>query len=378
MTAIERRDFLAGAAGLLAAWGLPWRSARAAGGTAPGERAFVSACAGAAGEMLARVVAEDGRILATLPLPGRGHGAARRPGKREVVVFARRPGRFAMVFDPLSPETARRIDAAAGRHFYGHGVFSPDGRWLFACENDFDRARGCIGVYDASAGYRREAELDAHAIGPHEMVLLSDGRTLAVANGGILTHPDKGRQKLNVETMQPSLAYIDSESGALLHEHRLAPDLHQLSIRHLAVTPDDRIGFVMQYEGPRNRLVPLVGLHRGEEDIVLPDAGPTVLRGMRQYCGSAALEASGEVLAASAPRGGRVTFWSLREARYLGELALGDGCGVAASGEPGGFLASSGYGRLVHHNVFSGETLRRDDPESASVAWDNHLLSFTI
>src|SRR3546814_6108125 len=73
---------------------------------------------------------------------------------------------------------ATRFDAAAGRHFYGHGVFSPDGRWLYACENDYDNARGCIGIYDATAGYRREAELEAYAIGPHEMVLLSDGRPL--------------------------------------------------------------------------------------------------------------------------------------------------------------------------------------------------------
>jgi len=374
MTVIDRRRLLAGAAGLFAVWGLPWRAPQAAAG----ERFFVSACAGADGETLARVVAEDGRVVATLPLPGRGHGAARRPAKREVIVFARRPGHFAVIFDPLSAEPARRIDAPQGHHFYGHGVFSPDGRWLFACENDYDRTRGCIGVYDATAGYRREGELDAYAIGPHEMVLLSDGRTLAVANGGILTHPDKGRRKLNIESMQPSLAYIDTQSGALLHDHRLAPDLHQLSIRHLAATPKDEVGFVMQYEGPRNRLVPLVGLHRGEGDIVLPEPGEPVLRAMRQYCGSAAMEASGQVLAASAPRGGRVTFWSMGEQRYLGEVALGDGCGVAASGESGGFLLSSGYGQLVHHNVFSGETLALDDPTAASVAWDNHLLSFTL
>ncbi len=374
MTVIERRHFLAGAAGLFAAWGLPWRAAEAAAGA----RYYVSACAGEDGETLARVVGEDGRVVATLPLPDRGHGAARRPGRREVLVFARRPGHFAVVFDPLSPEPARRIDAPQGHHFYGHGVFSPDGRWLFACENDYEKARGCIGVYDAAAGYRRESELEAYAIGPHEMALLSDGRRLVVANGGILTHPDKGRRKLNIDSMQPSLAYIDTVSGELLHDHRLAPDLHQLSIRHLAVTPGDEVGFVMQYEGPRDRLVPLVGLQRGEEDIVLPQADSSVLRAMRQYCGSAAMDTSGQVLAASAPRGGRVTFWSMAARSYLGSFELGDGCGVAASGEPGGFLLSNGYGKLVHCNVLSGATAALDDPQATAVAWDNHLVAFTL
>lgn len=375
MMATSRRRFLAASATLCAAWGLPWPTTL----QAADRRYFVSACSDAAHNTLARVVAEDGRTVATLPLPERGHGAARRPAKREVVAFARRPGRFALVFDPLSGEPARQIAAAEGRHFYGHGAFSRDGRWLFACENDYENARGCIGVYDATAGYRREAELDSHAIGPHELVLLSDGRTLAVANGGIQTHPDKGRAKLNLETMQPSLAYIDSESGSLLHDHRLPAVLHKASIRHLAASADDTVGVVMQYEGPRNDLVPLVGFHHGEEaEIALPNPGDAVLHSLRQYCGAAAVDASGAVLAASAPRGGTITFWSMAERRYLSSLALGDGCGVAAAGEPGGFLASSGYGRLLHHNALSGETIDLTDLQAAPVAWDNHLLSLAL
>src|SRR5690606_5565070 len=139
MMATSRRRFLAASATLCAAWGLPWPTTL----QAADRRYFVSACSDAAHNTLARVVAEDGRTV-----------------KREVVAFARRPGRFALVFDPLSGEPARQIAAAEGRHFYGHGAFSRDGRWLFACENDYENARGCIGVYDATAGYRREAELD--------------------------------------------------------------------------------------------------------------------------------------------------------------------------------------------------------------------------
>ncbi|MED5402547.1 MAG: DUF1513 domain-containing protein, partial [SAR324 cluster bacterium] len=25
-----------------------------------------------------------------------------------------------------------------GRHFYGHGVYSPDGLWLYAAENEYE------------------------------------------------------------------------------------------------------------------------------------------------------------------------------------------------------------------------------------------------
>src|SRR3546814_12613287 len=118
------------------------------------------------------------------------------------------------------------------------------------------------------------------------MVLLSDGRTLAVANGGIQTHPARRREKLNIDTMQPSLAYIDAESGALLHDHRLPPALHQASIRHIAATAGDTVGVVMQYDGPRDTLVPLVGFHRGgEAGIGMPGPGEAVRRSMTQERG---------------------------------------------------------------------------------------------
>src|SRR3546814_18482531 len=90
------------------------------------------------------------------------------------------------------------------------------------------------------------------------------------------------------------------------------------------------------------------------------------------------MDAAGQVLAASAPRGGAITFWSVAERRYLSSLPLGDGCGVAPSGEPGGFLASSGYGRLVHHNALSGQTTRLDDSGATSVARATHLLALTL
>ncbi|MGF1630771.1 MAG: hypothetical protein ACFCUT_14955 [Kiloniellaceae bacterium] len=38
-------------------------------------------------------------------------------------------------------------------------------------------------------------------------------------------------------------------------------------------------------------------------------------------------------------------------------------------------MASSGYGRLVHHNALSGRTTALGDPAAAPVAWDNHLLT---
>ncbi len=91
-----------------------------------------------------------------------------------------------------------------------------------------------IGVRDATGGYKQIGEFPAHGMEPHDIALLSDGRTMVIANGGIRTHPDRGADELNLADMQPSLVYVDVATGDLLEEHRLAPALHQLSIRHLA------------------------------------------------------------------------------------------------------------------------------------------------
>ena len=90
------------------------------------------------------------------------------------------------------------------RHFFGHGVFSADGRLLYSTENDYDGARGMIGVRDVTGGYKQIGEFPAHGMEPHDIALLSDGRTMVIANGGILTHPGS-EGELNLSDMQSSL-----------------------------------------------------------------------------------------------------------------------------------------------------------------------------
>src|SRR3546814_10690678 len=81
------------------------------------------------------------------------------------------------LIDGAQPPVA--LQAAAGRHFFGHGVFLPDGRRMLATENHYEAGHGVLGVYDASDGgdYRRIGEFPTGGVGPHEVVLLPDGRS---------------------------------------------------------------------------------------------------------------------------------------------------------------------------------------------------------
>ena len=229
------------------------------------------------------------------------HDIALRPDGGHWVAFARRPGRFGVAV-PVGAGQPIWFATKSDRHFFGHGVFSADGRLLYSTENDYDGARGMIGVRDVTGGYKQIGEFPAHGMEPHDIALLSDGRTMVIANGGILTHPGS-EGELNLSDMQPSLIYVDVETGDLIEEHCLALELHQLSIRHLAIGAGDVVAFGCQYRGPEEDAPPLIGFHRrGEQPVIVPAPSGTQ-KGLRNYIGSVAADSSGGIVAASAPKG---------------------------------------------------------------------------
>ena len=149
----------------------------------------------------------------SVPVPQRLHGGTQHPVQSSRAVFvARRPGTRAFDIDLHERRIVGTIRAATGRHFYGHAEHTADGAALLTTENDYASGRGKIVVRDR-VDYSILAEYESGGIGPHDLRLLSDGVTLAIANGGIRTHPANHRQKLNLETMAPSLTYIDIRTG---------------------------------------------------------------------------------------------------------------------------------------------------------------------
>ena len=314
-------------------------------------------------------VGRDGALHGRTPLPGRMHAAVADPHGRRWVALARRPGSFAAVLDSHDGTVAGRFQTAPDRHFQGHGAFSADGEWFYTTENDFEGARGVIGVRAAGENFRRRLEWPSHGIGPHELLLAPDGRSLLVANGGILTHPDTGRAKLNLPTMRPSLARLDAASGELLDALELAPDLHTLSIRHIAAIPDGAVVFGMQNQGAPDPDLPLVGVWRGGEQVSFLAPERPLWRG---YIGSVAVDRGAMLAAASAPRDGYVLFWRLSDGVPAGVLALTDGCGVAPGERAGEFLVSSGEGALLRVAVTPAGVRVRSRVRLA-LAWDNHL-----
>ena len=315
----------------------------------------------------------SGETLLDRSLPARGHAFAVHPDGLLAVHFARRPGTFALALDTGRGVVRHSFEPPRDRRFQGHGVFDPAGRLLYATENDFDAGRGVVGIYDARNGFRRLGDISSHGTGPHDIRLLRDGRTLVVANGGIHTHPDYPRVKLNLPEMQPSLCLIDRGTGRLRRKLRLNADLHQLSIRHLAVGMGGQVAVAMQYEGPGGDRVPLVALCRSDGPLRLLDTPPTVLRAMRQYCGDVCFDPTGRHFAVSAPRGSLVTVWDGADGSFLHAARLADCCGLAPGTRAGEFLVSSGQGGMFLLDPCTRELRPFPTGFSRTRRWDNHL-----
>ncbi len=352
----SRRRFLTG---LAAASIAPLR-----GWAAVGAPEFLAAGLFADGTYRLAGLNERGMILFSLPLPARGHAAAAHPHLARAVAFARRPGTFALVIDCAEGRVAAQLQAPAGRHFYGHGTFSQDGSRFFTTENNYDAAQGAIGVWDA-ASFERLGEFPSGGTGPHDMRLMPDGTTLVIANGGIATHPDTGRTKLNLPMMQPNLTFTDM-AGQVLEQVELPRALHKNSIRHLAVRKDGLVGFAMQWQGSVTEHPALLGLYRRGEAPRLISAPVTEQSAVKGYAGSIAFSRKGDSVAITCPRGNRLHRFDVDNGEFAAAYALEDVCGLGTGRE--GLMFTTGTGAFGILSDAPAITARAD------CRWDNHLI----
>jgi len=353
-TAIDRRGFVKAA-------GLGFLASLAPKSLMALERAdavYASGIRAADGSFAVATVTERGEIVDQVKLPARAHGMAFSAVSGRTVAFARRPGTYAMIFDPWHRSEPIVISARVDRHFYGHGAFSPDGRFLYASENDFDGNRGMIGIYDAGNRFTRIGEYETYGIGPHDMTVSDDGGLLIVANGGIETHPDFGRTKLNLGEMQPSLALIDAATGALVEKHVLPAQWAELSTRHVDLDDKGRIWFACQYEGHRKDLPPLVGHFAKGEELSFIDLPEQTTRRLANYVGAIAVNRSEGIVGITSPKGGASVTLDARTGKVLAETVIPDAAGIAPA--KSGFAVSSYDGDFL--------STRSD------VAWDQHIV----
>jgi len=363
---IDRRGFIGSVAGLAVIGGMIGGAFAWRGSTRRGT--LFSAFEDARGDQfVGGAHLETGKVFGAR-VPVRAHGNAIHPADPErILFFARRPGTTAFELQRSTLQVRSVFETPAGRHLAGHGTFSSAGDFLFTPEHDYENARGVIAVRDTRT-WKIVREIDTRGIDPHELAWLPDRRRLLVANGGIMTHPQSFRRKLNIPTMDPSLCVIDANTGDCLEQWRLAD--HLLSIRHLSVDADGVAVAGLQYEGDPAQAPSVVAIYRPGSGFVLLDAPSAERMRFRAYVASVSLSATEDLIAAACPYGNGVACWSLRDAQYLGFIPQTEPYGLTVMQD--GQIAVSqrdGDSAVVARERHS-QPLRLQSP--SPIRWDDH------
>lgn len=354
-----RREFLAGAAALAAGGILPAFAAQEA-------PRLVSA---------AKVEQRDGGVLwsadALKPfaLPARGHAPVRL-GDGRVLMMGRRPGLFASIIDPRDPSGLVSFPSSGNSRFAGHAAVAPDGIALVTSEFDATTFEAALTLRNSKNGEVR-AQWKPGGIEPHEILFTRHGARLVAALGGLIKDGGVAGPAFNSGGIHSEVLEVDPLSGKVLARHKLPDSFSSLSLRHLAVAPDNEtIAFAAQ-DQDITVTRPLVGLLRLDQDMQLLPAPDPRECDFRSYVGSVAI--NGDFIAAASPRGSVLGFWSIRDERWLGALAIADVCGVTAGAEMGTFWASSGHGGIFRIAATASGP-RIEAQWHTEAGFDNHLL----
>lgn len=366
---INRRAFLGLSAAAVAATAM---AATALSGwtlsNSGAEPLLLSARNNSAGEHFAVGYRLDGHQAFATRVGERCHDVIGHPFLPMALFVGRRPSTESYLIDTRDGRLLHTLRSAEQRHFYGHSVFHKDGEWLYATENDTSEpGRGVLGVYRLQGQQlQRRHELSTHGIGPHQLLWLPDGETLAVANGGIRTEADS-RVEMNLGSMQSSLVLLRRD-GSLVSKEQLPEQMN--SVRHMAVASDGTVVTGQQYMGELSDNVALLAIKRPGQAFQHFPVAEAQRQLMSQYTASVAIHSELRLLALTAPRGNRVFIWDLDSTELRLDAHMPDCAGVAAVSQ--GFVVSSGVGRCRLYDCRSARIASQPLQLPAGL-WDNHL-----
>ncbi len=108
--------------------------------------------------------------------------------------------------------------------------------------------------------------------------------------------------------MVPSLAFVDIKTGDLRAQHVLPAEINMLSIRHIAADAKGEVWFGAQWQGGLESSPELIGSAGIDKPIKIFEPAEPMGTALKGYIGSVAMSRDGRILAASAPRAGRIVY----------------------------------------------------------------------
>lgn len=313
--AIDRRTFLT-LAGMTAL--TPWVRAE------DRQRLWLGSAHGVDDGYYLAALNSDGQLRYRTALPGRAHGFAVDPSQPRALVFARRPGHWAGLFNPADGQLQQQLAPPRDRIFVGHGCWQGDDCWIPLGHADSSAVH--LGKWSATAAAWVD-ELTLPGMGAHQIVAHPSGGA-ALAVGGLGNGVRQG------DTSFASALLLLDEGGAVRAE--LPSPGPGFSVRHLDVDAD-WVYVGLQYYGPGRTDLPLVYKVNWQQPTWQPlPAEPWHWLQMNNYIASVVAYPGGVTV--SSPKGHHLLHWhgdapvAAEPMRDIAMIAAADGALWAANG----------------------------------------------
>lgn len=370
----SRRKFIKGTGLVLTLSGLSsfvsWSNLTEKNSNSSSVNWFVSCGSDQSGNYYAIACTENGMSASKVMLPSRGHGVlpiANKPG--HAFIFARSPQTYIVEVDFNKGSVVNQTKTKEGQHISGHGCLTPDDKYLICTENDYINNKGIIVVRDVET-LKEINQYYSGGMGPHELKIMPDGKTIVVANGGIKTHPDQKGKKLNIETMKPNLTYIEAHSGKILSQHTLSD--HKLQIRHLDVSQKGKVVAALQNEGKKPGTVSLVMSHYGAETPVLFEAPERIWEIMNNYAGSVEIDDVSNTVIVTSSKTNSTGFWDLTTGKFISLISTPKGSGAFHKNSK--TIITVADGGILEIDTKNTRQVGRQE----GVKWDNHAVPINM
>jgi hypothetical protein len=264
-----------------------------------------------------------------------GHGLALHPQEPWRAVMFEKKGPGACEMDLRAGRVLRPLTTPPDRAFYGHGAYSRDGKLLYATENQLDTRDGLVAVRDAST-LRELGRFPTYGKSPHDCRLIDEGRTLAITNGGGTID----------EAAAPSVTFVDVRSEKL--EERVTFATPRVNAGHLAISRGrDLVAISAPRDGLPKTALGGVTIRVGSGPFSTMSEPQEVVTRMVGESLSLCIDEATGVVGVTNPDGNIVTFWDLREKRFVRKLDVPAPRGLTQTLDGEHLVLSYGAGTLT-------------------------------
>lgn len=258
------------------------------------------------------------------------HGVAQDPWNLNIISVFEKKGPGACEINLNTGTKTRDISTLEGRHFYGHGVYSVDGKKLYCTETVLATQEGLIAVRDAKT-LKLEGEFPSYGANPHECHLVDDGKIIAITNGG-------GTKSSG---LTPCVSYVDVASQKLIDKYEMQDE--RFNTGHLQISKNRDLVVI---SAPRDGLadtelgaISVLGKNGKLETFSTPSE---IVKQLKGETLSVCIDESRGVFAATSPKGNFVSFWNLKNNKFISQIPLTSPRGIIMSVNNHFFIVSSG------------------------------------